>query len=197
MARYEELAGKRVMVTGAASGIGLATAQRFASEGARVAILDINRPALEKVLAENPVFEGGLVADVSDAKSVSDAFAELDGLFGGIDVLVANAGISVRSDFVDITPEQWDKVLGINLRGIFLCSREAARRMLARCWVRSSGRRCSPLGPMSVRVAFTSPLGGYLRLTSTVAESPRFSGNCAMDSMTSWPGRNSAEPAIQ
>jgi NAD(P)-dependent dehydrogenase (short-subunit alcohol dehydrogenase family) len=119
------------MVTGAASGIGLATAQRFAAEGARVVILDVNRGALERVLAENPVFEGGLVADVSDPKSVSDAFAELDGLLGGIDVLVANAGISVRSDFVDITPEQWDKVLGINLKGIFLCAKEAARRMMA------------------------------------------------------------------
>lgn len=131
MARFEELAGKRVMVTGAASGIGLATAQRFAAEGARVAILDVNRAALERVLSENPAFAGGLVADVSDPKSVSDAFAELDGLLGGIDVLVANAGISVRSDFVDITPEQWDKVLGINLKGIFLCAKEAARRMMA------------------------------------------------------------------
>jgi len=131
VARFEELAGKRVMVTGAASGIGLATAQRFAAEGARVAILDVNRAALERVLSENPAFAGGLVADVSDPKSVSDAFAELDGLLGGIDVLVANAGISVRSDFVDITPEQWDKVLGINLKGIFLCAKEAARRMMA------------------------------------------------------------------
>ncbi|MFA0888479.1 MAG: SDR family NAD(P)-dependent oxidoreductase [Synergistales bacterium] len=131
MARYEELAGKRILVTGAASGIGLATAARFAAEGSRVAILDVNRPALEKALTENPAFEGGLCADVSDPESVCEAFAELDGLFGGIDVLVANAGISVRSDFVDITPEQWDRVLGINLRGIFLCAKEAARRMLA------------------------------------------------------------------
>ncbi len=131
MARYEELKGKRVMVTGAASGIGLATAARFAAEGARVAILDVNRAALEKVLAENPAFEGGLCADVSDPESVSKAFAELDGLLGGIDVLVANAGISVRSDFVDITAEQWDKVMGINLRGVFLCAKEAARRMMA------------------------------------------------------------------
>lgn len=131
MARYEELRGKRVLVTGAASGIGLATAMRFASEGSRVAVLDVNRQALEKVLAENPAFEGGLCADVSDPEAVSKAFAELDALMGGIDVLVANAGISVRSDFVDITPEQWDRVMGVNLRGVFLCSKEAARRMLA------------------------------------------------------------------
>jgi len=131
LARYEELRGKRVLVTGAASGIGLATAMRFASEGSRVAVLDVNRQALEKVLAENPAFEGGLCADVSDPEAVSKAFAELDALMGGIDVLVANAGISVRSDFVDITPEQGDRVMGVNLRGVFLCSKEAARRMLA------------------------------------------------------------------
>ena len=129
MARYEELDGKRVMVTGAASGIGLATAQRFAQEGARVFVVDYNEKATEQVMKENPDFAGYSCGDVSKESDVLRAFEKMDNELGGIDVLISNAGISIRSDFTDITYEQWKKVIDINLNGMFLCAREAARRM--------------------------------------------------------------------
>lgn len=131
MARYEELKSKRVLITGAASGIGLAAAQVFAAQGSKVFVADYNKEAAEKVMAENPAFAGCCVCDVSKEEEVKAAFEKMDAELGGIDVLISNAGISVRSDFVDITYEQWKKVIDINLNGMFLCAREAAKRMLA------------------------------------------------------------------
>ena len=131
MAKYSELKDKKVMVTGAASGIGLATAQRFAAEGAKVFILDCNKGAISKVMDENPQFAGSCLCDVSSEDDVIAAFKKMDRELGGIDVLISNAGISIRKDFVDISYEQWQKVIDINLNGMFLCSREAARRMKA------------------------------------------------------------------
>ncbi|GHV34964.1 oxidoreductase [Synergistales bacterium] len=129
MAKFPELAAKRVMVTGAASGIGYATAERFANEGAHVFLVDRDGAALSAAKGKHPGFKGSFVADVASEGDVKASFAAMDGLLGGIDVLVSNAGISVRSNFVDITYEQWKRVMDINLGGMFLTSREAAIRM--------------------------------------------------------------------
>ena len=126
---YKDLARRRIVVTGGASGIGLATAQRFIDEGSRVVVLDIDRKALDAVSRENWGIERAIQADVSDSAQVSRAFQEIDGLFGGIDVLIANAGISIRKDFAEISDEQWARVLRTNLDGVFFCAREAVRRM--------------------------------------------------------------------
>lgn len=117
------------MVTGAASGIGRATAERFAQEGASIFLVDRDEPLLSKALSEHPNFKGGAVVDVSAEADVKRAFARMKELLGGVDVLVSNAGISVRSDFLDISYEQWRKVLDVNLGGMFLVSREAASLM--------------------------------------------------------------------
>lgn len=131
MAKFPELNGRRVMVTGAASGIGRATAERFAQEGASIFLVDRDEPLLSKALSGHPNFKGGAVADVSVEEDVKRAFARMKELLGGVDVLVSNAGISVRSDFVDIPYEQWRKVLDVNLGGMFLVSKEAASAMKA------------------------------------------------------------------
>lgn len=117
------------MVTGAASGIGRATAERFAQEGASIFLVDRDEPLLSKALPGHPNFKGGAVADVSAEADVKRAFARMKELLGGVDVLVSNAGISVRSDFLDISYEQWRQVLDVNLGGMFLVSREAASLM--------------------------------------------------------------------
>jgi len=117
------------VVTGGASGIGLATARRFVAEKARVAIIDRDQKALDDVTGSGFGIEAGLPADVSLEDDVARAFNSVDDLFGGIDVLVSNAGISIRSPFTDIDYGQWNNVLGVNLGGMFLCAREAARRM--------------------------------------------------------------------
>jgi NAD(P)-dependent dehydrogenase (short-subunit alcohol dehydrogenase family) len=125
------LKDKRVLITGGASGIGFATAKRFLDEGARLAILDRDEAALQRAGKELPTLGGAMLADVSDETSVRRAFEELDRLFDGLDVLINNAGISVRNRFMDITPEQWRTVIGVNLNGIFYVAQQAARRMLA------------------------------------------------------------------
>mgnify|MGYP000517369764 CR=1 FL=1 len=125
------LSNKRVLITGAAGGIGTATVRRFLEEGARVVALDRDGQALERLTGRVPGIDGTVVADVSDAGDVGRAFAELDRMAGGIDVLINNAGVSLRHSFVDITPEEWRKVMAINLDGVFYVARQAARRMLA------------------------------------------------------------------
>ena len=114
---------KRVVVTGGTSGIGAATSRRFLEEGARVVSIALGE--------EEPVsgLVGALVADVSDPGAVASAFAAVDELLGGLDVLVANAGISVRRRFLDSTPEDRRRVLAVNLEGVLACAQEAARRM--------------------------------------------------------------------
>lgn len=129
MARYEDLINKRVVITGGASGIGLATAKRFAKEGAKVIIFDINKVVLDDVLTENVDLLDGFEVDVSDEESVRNGFVKVDELMGGIDILISNAGISIRNLFKNITYSQWKKVMDINLGGMYLCAKEALNRM--------------------------------------------------------------------
>ncbi len=124
------LKGKRVLVTGGASGIGEAAAVRFLSEGARTAILDRDREAAQGLAHRLSGLESPLIADVSDAASVQRAFDELDGRWGGLDVLINNAGISYRRPLLETPLEQWREVLEVNLTGVFLVAQQAARRML-------------------------------------------------------------------
>lgn len=131
MARYSDMEQKRVVITGGASGIGFATAKRFAAEGAKVVIFDVNKGALGSVVKDNPDLAGGIVVDVSSEEDVRSGFEKVDELIGGIDVLVSNAGISIRNLFKDTTYSQWKKVMDINLGGMYLCAKEALKRMEA------------------------------------------------------------------
>jgi NAD(P)-dependent dehydrogenase (short-subunit alcohol dehydrogenase family) len=125
------LKGKRVLITGGAGGIGTATAARFLEEGARVVVLDRDGEALSR-LEHEVGLSGTIRADVSDPDDVAHAFRQLEGLVGGLDVLINNAGISRRHRFVDITPEEWRAVMDVNLNGVFYVSQQAARCRLAR-----------------------------------------------------------------
>ncbi|MGB2905908.1 MAG: SDR family oxidoreductase [Candidatus Aminicenantaceae bacterium] len=126
---YPDLKNKRVMVTGAASGIGLATARRFIEEQAQVFIVDWDEEALGSALRDNEAIWGGAAADVSSPEAVQQAFRQMDDLLGGIDILISNAGISYRRPFLDIPYEEWSQVLRVNLDGMFLCAQQAIRRM--------------------------------------------------------------------
>ena len=124
------LKSKRVLITGGASGIGAATAARFLEEGSVVCVLDCNAEAQRKILRELPALSGAIDADVSKLQQVQAAFAEATRLMGGVDVLVNNAGISIRHNFLDITSEEWDKVIAVNLTGVFYVAQTAARHMM-------------------------------------------------------------------
>jgi len=104
------LEGRRVVVTGGSSWIGEATVRRFRDEGAHVTSIAL---------------DGEIECDVADAEQVAAAFEQV----GDIDVLVANAGISIRAPFLEIREEDWRRVLDVNLTGVLLCAQQAARRM--------------------------------------------------------------------
>ncbi len=128
MGIYKSLEGKRVVVTGGASGIGLATAKRFLEEGSRVAIIDINEDALKSVISRYPNMLG-VKADVGNPDEVRNAFEKIDAAMGGVDILIANAGISIRRSFLEMSYEEWRRVINVNLDGAFLTAKEAIKRM--------------------------------------------------------------------
>jgi len=129
MGIYKDLKGKRVVITGGASGIGLAIVKRFINEGANVVIIDWNKDELTKTLTSISELKGGVHADVSNPEEIKLAFEKIDELIGGIDILISNAGISFRKPFLKVDYAQWSKVLRVNLDGMFLCAKEAIARM--------------------------------------------------------------------
>ena len=123
------LQGKRVVVTGGTSGIGEATSRRFVAEGARVVALAVGEREVESAHERIAGLEAALLCDVADERQVERSFGRVDELLGGVDVLVANAGISMRRPFLEIRAEDWRRVLDVNLTGVFQCAQQAARRM--------------------------------------------------------------------
>jgi NAD(P)-dependent dehydrogenase (short-subunit alcohol dehydrogenase family) len=129
------LAGKIAVVTGAASGIGRGAAIRFAAEGADVAAADVNESGLEETA--RLVRDAGRRAiavptDVRDRAQVEHLVDRAVAELGGIDVMLANAGVGSGAPFVESTDEQYDRILDTNLRGVYLCGQAAARAMIAR-----------------------------------------------------------------
>jgi meso-butanediol dehydrogenase / (S,S)-butanediol dehydrogenase / diacetyl reductase len=121
------LAGKRVVVTGGTSGIGEATSRRFLEEGARVVALAVGEEEVATA-AERIAGIEAMRCDVADRGAVETAFAAI----GDVDVLIANAGISIRKPFLEIDPDDWQRVLDVNLTGVFHCAQVAARGMSER-----------------------------------------------------------------
>lgn len=164
------LKGKNVLVTGGASGIGQATAMRFLEEGCSVCILDRSAEARARVLVELPDLARAIDADVASLDQVKAAFAEAIDCMGSVDVLINNAGISIRHDFLDITPEEWDEVLNINLRGIFYVAQTAAKHMMEK----GSGvivNTASTAGSTGYPhyADYAASKGGVIALTQTMA----------------------------
>jgi NAD(P)-dependent dehydrogenase (short-subunit alcohol dehydrogenase family) len=119
---------KVALVTGAARGIGLAVAKRFLAEGWRVALLDIERELLSQSVAALDAAGDTLAlpCDVSDARAVAGAIAELERHFGRLDALVNNAGVAVFTPLLETSDDDWNRVLAVNLTGPFICTKAAA-----------------------------------------------------------------------
>lgn len=130
--RFED---KHAFVTGGASGIGFAMCRGFASEGAAVTIADIDAAAAEKAAAELREAGGDIEAchiDVADPQSVETAVGAAAESHGALDILVSNAGIGFAKRFLDTTPEEFARVIAVNLAGVFYTSQAGAREMIAR-----------------------------------------------------------------
>ncbi len=127
------LQDKAAIITGGANGIGYATAKRFLEEGARVALCDLAGPALTKAAEElSPLGEVlALPCDVTDEQAVNAMIGEAAERLGRLDILINNAGITSDAQLLKMSAEQFDRVLSVNLKGVFLCTKAAAPHMIA------------------------------------------------------------------
>jgi 3-oxoacyl-[acyl-carrier protein] reductase len=131
----DELTGRVAFVTGAARGIGLAIVAALSQRGASVALADVDLPALETATRSLGDRTLAVEADVSRQADVRRAVGQTVEHFGGLDILVNNAGICPLRDFSEVTEEEWDRVMAINLKGTFFCCQAALPH------VRKSGER--------------------------------------------------------
>ena len=125
----DRLKGKVAIITGAAKGIGFATAQRFAQEGAKVIIADINQEAVNAAAAQTSNAEG-YVMDVTDRASIQSVVDQVMQKHGHIDILINNAGITQDARLIRMTEAQFDTVIDVNLKGVFNCTQLVVPHML-------------------------------------------------------------------
>lgn len=168
------LAGKNVVVTGAASGIGLATAQRFAREGCKVAIWDIDEAGAARAAADL-VSSGAQVissrVDVSSRAQVNAALEQVHSAFGPVQILVNNAGITDFRSFMEMTEEVWDRVMTINLKSMLVVTQAVVPDMLAAKWGRIINISSSSAQTGSARMtAYAASKGGVIAFTKSLAQ---------------------------
>jgi NAD(P)-dependent dehydrogenase (short-subunit alcohol dehydrogenase family) len=163
---------KVALVTGAARGLGLAAAKRFLAEGWQVALLDIDGDNLAKTMTamDKPAVTLAITCDISNPHQVEGAFAALTKRFGRLDALVNNAGIAIFKPILDVSYEDWSRVLAVNLSGAFLMTQQAAPLM------RESGggavvniTSISGLRASTLRVAYGTSKAGLAHLTQQQA----------------------------
>lgn len=129
---HPDLAGKVAIVTGAGAGIGLAVARRLADEGCHVLCADIDGDAADAAATKIGCGAAACRVDVSDEQQIIAMVDACVAAFGGVDKLVANAGVVHLASLIDTTVEDFDRVIAINLRGAWLCTKHAAPRMIER-----------------------------------------------------------------
>jgi NAD(P)-dependent dehydrogenase (short-subunit alcohol dehydrogenase family) len=169
-----KLSGQVAVITGAGRNIGEDTAKLFAAEGAKVAVVDMDKGRGDKVAADIVTQNGdakAFVADVSSEQDISALVADVVAQWGRIDVLVNNAAISDNKHVLEITKGEWDKVMAVTLTGPFLMSQHVARQMVKQ----GSGGKIINIGSTSGffgrsrAIAYTAAKGGVANLTRSLA----------------------------
>ena len=159
--------GQTAIVTGAGRGMGRAVALAFAAEGANVVVADVDEPVAKQVVDEILAKGGqalGVTVDISHVEEVRRLFKEALKEFGGVDILINNAGIGIAKPLVEYTEADWDRQLGVNLKGMFFATQEAARLMIAK----RKGKIVN-FASSTPETAYDISKGGVRQLTVSVA----------------------------
>jgi len=171
-----ELTNKVALVTGARRGMGRAHALALASQGAKVAVTDIDAKECASVVEEIKSKGGEAICfkmDVSNKAEVNQVFDGVIKQFGRLDILVNNAGIFFPKPALELSEEEWDRMLSINLKGQFLCAQRAAKEMAKNKWGRIINIASVASGQVGVGVAggahYTASKGGIIGMTETLA----------------------------
>jgi NAD(P)-dependent dehydrogenase (short-subunit alcohol dehydrogenase family) len=164
------LEGKVALVTGAASGIGAATAELFIQEGARVVVADRNLAEARRVAAALGECALAVGVDVVVAQQVRDAVGATVSAFGGLDILVNNAGLGIRGSVVNTSEDDWDRIIDVNLKSVYLCSKYAIPEIARRgkgviVNISSTAAVCG----IPDRAAYVAAKGGVAALTRSMA----------------------------
>ena len=167
------LENKGVLITGGSSGIGAATARRFLEEGCRVFLCGHEREGVEATVGALTELGAvhGVACDVGEQAEVDALVDEADRWLGGIDILINNAGVAWKEPFLEIEAERWDRMIRVNLRGMFLVAQAVAKRMVD---VGSGGAivnmaSTNALGGEEEFAHYNASKGGVLQLTRTMA----------------------------
>ncbi|HJV70775.1 SDR family NAD(P)-dependent oxidoreductase [Ideonella sp.] len=168
------LAGRVIIVTGGGQGIGAACAERFAAEGAKLALWDVNATAataLAQRLRDAGAEAQAMPCNVARKGEVDAALAATVLAFGRVDGLVNNAGIFRAADFLEVTEEDWDAVIGVNLKGAFLVGQAVARQMVAQGGGGAIVNMSSVNGSMAIAsiASYNASKGGINQLTRAMA----------------------------
>jgi NAD(P)-dependent dehydrogenase (short-subunit alcohol dehydrogenase family) len=163
--------GRVVVVTGAARGLGAEIVRAFARAGARVAALDRDADALARAAAESPEAAAALrlAVDVTDHDAVDRALDRVVEALGALHVLVANAGIGIRGPALDVPPADFERVVDVNLNGLFFCDRLAARRMQAGGAIVNLASVMGLSGGIFPNAAYQASKGAVVNLTRALA----------------------------
>jgi 3-oxoacyl-[acyl-carrier protein] reductase len=168
------LAGRTALVTGAAGGIGKACAAAFVAEGARVVVADLDRDGVEAASREIGAAAASPL-DVTDAADVERLVSHVEDTFGSLDVLVTCAGVFHATPFDEITPDEWDRIQAVNLKGTFLACQAAVKSMIPRRKGRivTVASLAGQVGGLAAGAAYAASKAGVVGLTKSVA---RFAG---------------------
>jgi len=167
-------AGQTAVVTGAGRGMGRAVALALAREGAAVVVAEVDRASADQVTGEIEAAGGRAIAVIADIASVEEVrrlFKETVEAFGGLDILVNNAGIGIPKPLVDYTEQDWDRQLGVNLKGMFFATQEAAKLMIPkrRGKIVNFASTAAFVSSSTPETAYDISKGGVRQLTISVA----------------------------